>query len=225
MKSKSSPALDSSSVAVRLGMCAAALAGVAAPVADANAVVVTTVASIPVPNTFAGVYINFLNGATGITPAAVPGWDFGPYGGGTTVNFFWPSTPAASSGGVASATAGPYSLLAPGAVISGASTFAVTTVSAATVPFQTTGPHILGFRFYNEATSAINYGYLTMTNTAPSGFPATITGWSYENSGGAITVAAAVPETSTTAMMALGALALGALNMRRLRRQQRQLAS
>jgi hypothetical protein len=225
MKSQTPEAFDSSSVAMRLGMCAAALAGVVAPVADANAVVVTTVASIPIPATFAGVYINFLTGATGGSPAAVPGWDFDPYTGLTDLSFFWPSAPAGTSGGVAGTTSGPYLSLAAGATISSASFFAVTTASAQTTAFQSTGPHILGFRFYNEATSATNYGYVTITNTAPSGFPATITGWSYENSGGAITIPSAVPEVSSAAMLSLGALALGALNLRKLRRQRRQSAA
>jgi hypothetical protein len=224
MKSQSSPALDSSSVAMRLGMCAAALAGIAAPVADANAVVVTSTTSIPIPNSFDGVYINFLTGAA-TSPGSNPGWDFNPYNSGTSMSFFWGTTPANSHGGVGASATGPYADLAVGTTISAASTFIALTATANTAPFQVTGTHILGFRFYNEATSAINYGYLRMSSTAPTGFPATITGWSYENTGAAITVTTAVPETSTTAMMALGALALGALNMRRMRRQQRQLAS
>jgi hypothetical protein len=227
MKSQTPEAFDSSSVAMRLGMCAAALAGIVAPVADANAVVVTTVASIPVPANIDGVYINFLTGATGTSAAAVPGWDFDPYATGTSLSFFWPTltAPANTFGGAAASATGPYLALAAGATISSASTFVALTASANTVAFQTTGPHILGFRFYNEATSATNYGYVTIMNTAPSGFPATITGWSYENSGGAITIPSAVPEVSSAAMLSLGALALGALNLRKLRRQRRQLAA
>lgn len=219
MRTNASSTLDSSSVAKRLGLCAAALAGTAATMAPAHATVVTFSTPISIPNTFAGVYINFLTGASGITPASVPGWDFGPWGSSSTLSFFWNGTPAASSGGVAGTTTGPYLDLAAGSVISSASTFAAVTATAAASAFQSTGTHTLGFRFFNENTSTINYGYATISTTGPLGFPATVTGWSFENSGGAITV---VPEPATYAMFSLGALAIGALNLRRLRRERKQ---
>jgi hypothetical protein len=208
---------------MRLGLCAAALAGAAAPMSDANAVVVTFSTPIAIPNTFAGVYINLLTGANGITPGAVPGWDIGPWGSASTLAMFFNGTPANSNGGVAGTTTGPYLDLAAGSVISSASTFSATTSTTATTAFQSTGTHTLGFRFFNETTSAINFGYMTLVTTGPLGFPATITGWSFENSGGAITVSA-VPEAGTAAMFSLGALALGALNLRRMRRSRRSQA-
>jgi len=211
--------LTTSTVAARLGLCAAALAGTAATTTDANATVVSFNTPISVPNTFAGVYINFLTGASGITTGAVPGWDFGPWGSSGALSLFWNGSPANSNGGVAATTSGPYLDLGIGSVISSASTFSASAQSAQAAAFQTAGNHILGFRFFNENTSAINYGYLTITTGSSSGFPATITGWSFENSGGQITV---VPEPTTTALMSLGALALGALNLRRLRREQRK---
>jgi hypothetical protein len=229
MKPQASFTLDPSTVAARLGMCAAAVAGIAGIATDANAVVVTSTTSIPVPNNTDGVYINFLTGAA-TTPASNPGWDFNPYNAsGTAITFFWPGTPANSSGGVASVgSPSTYVDLAVGATISSASTFTAAAGGAGTAPtvaFQTAGNHILGVRFFNETTSAINYGYVRLTTGGAGGFPAVVTGWSYENSGAPITVMAAVPEASTTAMMALGALALGAANLRRMRRQQRQRVS
>ena len=223
MRTQASPKLDASTVAARLGMCAAALAGTAGMVTDANATVVTFSTPIAIPNTFAGVYINLLTGANAITPGAVPGWDFGPWGSSNTLSFFFPSTPANAFGAVAGTTTGPYLDLTPGTTIGASSTFAAVTATTATTAFQATGTHTMGFRFFNETTSAINFGYLTMTTTGPLGFPATITGWSFENSGGSITIPA-VPEPATTGMFALGALALGAANLRRIRRQ-RKLAA
>jgi len=222
MNTKPASTFDSSHVALRLGMCAAALVGTAAVTTNAHAVVVTFNTPISVPNTFNGVYINLLTGANGVTPAAVPGWDFGPWGSSNTLSFFFPSTPTASSGAVAGSTTGPYLSLPLGSVISSASTFSASASSAQTTAFQSTGTRFLGFRFFNESTAAINYGYLTMNTTGPQGFPATITSWSFENNGGAITV---VPEPSTALMLSLGALALGAVNLRRVRRERRQLAS
>lgn len=222
MNTRPASTLNPSNVALRLGMCAAAMAGTAAVTTDAHAVVVTFSTPIAVPNTFAGVYINLLTGANGITPAAVPGWDFGPWGSANTLSFFFAGTPASSNGGVATTTTGPYLDLAPGSVISSASTFSATTATLATAAFQATGTHTMGFRFFNESTSAINYGYLTIQTTGPLGFPATITGWSFENSGAAITV---VPEPGTALMLSLGGLAIGAANLRRMRRQRREQAS
>ena len=214
--------LDPSNVALRLGICAAALAGTAAMTNDAHAVVINFTTPIAVPNTFAGVYINLLTGANAPTTAAVPGWDFGPWGSGNTLTFFFNGTPANSSGGVAGATVGPFLNLPLGSVISAASTFSASASNLQTAAFQSTGTSRLGFRFFNEATSAINYGYLTMQTTGPLGFPATVTGWSFENNGGAITV---VPEPASALMLSMGALALGAVGLRRKRRQDRQLAS
>ncbi len=207
-----------STLALRLGLCAAALVSVAAPMHDAHAVVVTFATPIPIPNTFAGVYINLATGANAITTAGVPGWDIGPWGSSSTLAFFFPSTPAASSGGVAAATTGPYLDLPVGSVISSGSTFSASASNLQTTAFQSSGTHTLGFRFFNESTSAINYGYMTLQTTGPLGFPATVTQWSYENSGAAITV---VPEPTTALMMSMGALALGAMKLRR-RRQRDQ---
>ncbi len=222
MSTPASPRLDASQVALRLGMCAAALAGVAAPATDANASIVTFSTPISIPPTFEGVYINLLTGANNVVPSLVPGWDFGPWGT-STLNFFWPINPTGTSGGVGGAT---YTDLAPGAVVSSASTFLQSAQGSATGAFQAAGTHTLGFRFFNESTSAVNYGYLRLTTTGPLGFPARVDGWSFENTGGAIAVGdtAAVPEPSTIALVALSALALGATNLRKLRRQ-RKLAS
>lgn len=198
-------------------LAATAVALLSAGTAYAGPVTFST--PINVPNTFAGVYINLLTGASGITTGAVPGWDIGPWGNGGVLSLFFNGTPANSSGGVASTTTGPYLDLAPGTVISSASTFSAVTASTATAAFQTTGTHTLGFRFWNESTSAINYGYMSITTNGPNGFPATINSWTFENSGGAITVpgaTAGVPEPATWAFMIMGFGAMG-MAMRRSR--------
>ncbi|MEP6821139.1 MAG: PEP-CTERM sorting domain-containing protein [Chthoniobacterales bacterium] len=212
--------LNASSVQSRLALCAAALAGTAAAVPTAEATIITNNTPFAIPATTAGIYLNFLTGVAGASAGATPGWDFNPYLQTSSGNlgFYWAQTPAASSGGVAtSAATGSYLNLAPGTSISGASTFSQAIGLTAGNPFLSNGTHILGFRFFNEATGVINFGYLTMTNGGANGFPATITSYSYENNGGAITV---VPEPSTTALLALTALVLGAVGVRQWRRQQ-----
>lgn len=199
-------------------LAATAVALLSASAAHAGPVTFNT--PISVPNTFNGVYINLLTGASSTSPASVPGWDIGPWGNSGILSLFFNSTPANSNGAVASTTTGPYTDLAPGTVISSLSTFATTTGSAAMAAFQTTGTHILGFRFFNESTSAINYGYMSITTNGPNGFPATINSWTFENSGGAITVpraTAGVPEPATWAFMIMGFGAMG-VAMRRTRK-------
>lgn len=142
-------------------------------------------ANISIPNTFNGVYINFATGVSGITTGAVPGWDFGPWGSSGVLSFFFPATPANSFGAVATATTPPiYSLLAAGTPIGPASTYALVTATTATAPLQAgvTGA-LVGFRFFNETTSAINFGWAEFNTTAPGGFPATIVRYCYQNDG------------------------------------------
>ena len=222
MSTQVSRTLDTSTVALRLGMCAAALAGVVAPMSDANAVTVTFNTPIIVPNSFDGVYINLLTGASGVAGSGVAGWDFNPYNSGSGLSFFWSASPTTAGGVGTAATGGTYIDMAPSTTISAASTFTAITATAATAAFKIVGTHTLGFRFYNENTAAINYGYMRLSTGGATGFPLTVTGWTFENSGAAITTP--VPEASTTAMFSLGALALGALNLRKLRRA-RKLAA
>ena len=147
------------------------------------------------------------------------------------------------AGGVAATTNGTYISLAPGTVVGPASTYSNAVAGTAGSPFQGTGTEILGFRFTNEGTGAVDYGYLTMSTTAANGgpstslpgvafgttkglaspnvpnatgFPCTIMSWSYDDTGAPITV---VPEPSTAGLLTIGALAAGALGLRKWRRQ------
>lgn len=246
-KTKKILQLDPSSVQVRLGLCAAALVGTAAPVFNADAAIIDFTTPIPVPDNFAGVYVNLGTGAFGAPSGAVTGWDFNPYETGSPgsgpIGFFWNSGAGAGTvGGVAGTTTGPYLSLAPGTVVGPASTFSATILGTVGSPYVTTGTWTLGFRFFNETTAAVNYGYLTLSTTVSNGagtgpfdefntpkgppikgqlpdaggFPATILGWSYENDGSPITV---IPEPSTAALLTIGALAAGALGLRKWRRQ------
>ncbi len=239
MKDKNILQLDPSSVNVRLGMCAAALVGTAAAVPqEAEADIITFSTPIPVPMTFGGVYINLETGATAGSGGANPGWDFNPYAaaGLTQLGFYWSAAPA---GGVAATATGPYLDLAPGTVVGPASTYTRAILGTTGSPYLMSGTHILGFAFVN-GLGVTNYGYLTMTtttNSAPAlnnfatskvasfgaadapdvgGFPVTVLGWSFDNTGAPITV---VPEPSTVALLTIGALAAGAAGLRRWRRQ------
>ncbi len=221
MRNQSAGRLDPVTVGKRLGLCAAALAGTAATATNANATVITVNTPIVIPQTTSGIYLNLLTGASGTSGSSVTGWDFNPYlsNSGTQLGFYWPSS-TTSSGGVATAiSAGVYLDLAPGTVVGSGSVF--TRAINNTASFRTSGTHILGFRFLNETTGVVDFGYMSITTTGTTGFPATINGWSYDDSGASITVSA-VPEPASGLMLSLGALALGAVQLRRIRRQQRE---
>ncbi len=172
---------------------AAALCLCAAPAIAA--VVDGPATNISVPATIDGVYINLVTGATGTTGGATAGWDLDPYSGSSVLKFFWPSTPATSSGAVAVGST--YTALTVGASVSAASTFSVSTSGTTGTPFVLEGDNYLGFRFFNESTSSINYGYARVQSGASGGFPATIVCYRYEDTGAAITVAACGPGSDT----------------------------
>jgi hypothetical protein len=213
MKKASPLKIDPASVQVRLGMCAAALAGTAAAVPTAQATIVTFNTPIVIPNDFTGTYINLATGAN--SPGQPSGWDFNPYNNGTSLAFYW--TGAGNDAmGVATATGSNiYADLPLGSVVGPTSPF--TAATAGTAPnYLTTGVHILGFEFTNEGTGMLNFGYAFVQTTASAGFPATILSWSYENNGSSITV---VPEPSTTALLGLSTLVAGAIGIRAWRRK------
>ncbi len=193
---------------LRLALASTAVAATLFSHASHAAIVVVDLTASPlaIPNNFAGIYLNVVTGASGITQPSTPGWDINPFGSGGNLSFFTPT-----GGGIVGST-GTATALLPGATVSAASTFVTGTATG--TPFRVTGTEYLGFRFQNESTGVINYGYVQMTTTGPSGFPAAIAGYAYENTGLGITVTP-VPEPATTGMMLAGGLGLWAWRRRR----------
>lgn len=170
-------------------LAALAIASATLTSTGAYAAVVCGPSAVSIPATPDGVYFNMVTGSTGSTSGGVTGWDINLYQLSAPLYFYWPSTPANSSGGLA--LGGVYEALTAGAVIDASGTYIRSSGSTGAAPYanwQTTNTgKYLGVRFYNEATSAINYGWLQLDTGATSGFPATINAYCWEDNGGAIT--------------------------------------
>lgn len=156
-----------------------------AATAKATVVCTTPPSPISVPNSFAGIYINLITGATGSTGSGTTGWDWNPYNSGTGLSFFFNNS--VITGG-AVATASVYDVLGSGVLVSAASTYTNSTALAATANWRagSTGQYV-GIRFYNEGTATTNYGWIRFDTTGPTGFAATIQSWCYEDAGAGIT--------------------------------------
>ncbi len=193
--------------AMRLALAATAVTATLFTHASHAAIVVVDLGASPlsIPATFAGTYLNVVTGVTGITQPSTPGWDINPFSSGGNLSFFTPT------GGGIVGTGTLATALLPGATVSSASTFVTGTATG--TQFRVTGTEYLGFRFTNESTGSINYGYAQITTTGATGFPAAIVGYAYENTGLGITVTP-VPEPTTTGMLLAGGLGLWAWRRR-----------
>ena len=143
-----------------------------------NPNIIHTTANLAVPQTTDGLYYNWLTGASCTSGCTASNYTFNPYGS-ATLTFFWSVAPGSAC--VESGTS--CAILSSGATVGPASTFG----SGNTTLFNagnTTG--YLGFKFMNGATT--NYGYAKFTTTAPSGYPANLVEFWYDNTGAAISI-------------------------------------
>jgi hypothetical protein len=198
-------------LAAYAALAGAALAAPAIPSAEAT-IVYSGIVNYSIGNTFDGLYINFVTGATGTSSGDVPGANFNPYNGGTGLQFFWNG---AQNGGL-SLDSTTYATLAAGTPISSANTFLNTTSSTATALWRAGSNLYLGVRLTNSMTNATNFGWVHLNTTGTTGFPATIVDYAYEDSGASI-MAGQMPEPSTFAL--LGVMAAGALGVRAWRKR------
>ena len=197
------------------GYAALAGAALAAP-AVAKATIIYS-GSIPfpanfvIPNNFGGVYLNFVTGAN--STGSFAGFNWNPYNGGSGLQFFWGG---GVNGGLSLDAGATYATLPFGTPITSANTYIALTAAAAAANWEAGANLYLGVQFVNSVTSATNYGWVHLTTTGTTGFPATIVDYAYEDSGGSI-LAGQVPEPSTFAL--LGVMAAGALGVREWRKR------
>jgi hypothetical protein len=153
------------------------------------AVICSPMANLNVPATTEGLYINFVTGVSGVSEGAVPGFDFNPYAAANTnpsgqLKFYWGPESNGGAGVVSSGVS--YAVLGPSVTIGPDSVFTRAGFTGDTSAWLAGTSGYLGMRFLSETPGIIVYGWLALSTTAPLGFPATIEGWCYEDSGAAI---------------------------------------
>ena len=156
-----------------------------------------------IPNTIDGLYLNVITGVTSTSSSPAAGWDFNPYNNGSGLGFFAPDFPSSqgtlASGATALALLGGETIGSGGIYQPG---------QALGTNFRITGTGFAGLRFQNEVTGQLNYGWVRLSTTAGTGFPASILAYAYEDSGAPI-LAGQVPEPTGPGLLALSAALAG----------------
>lgn len=217
MLKKTVPHLLSTAKASRWG--ALATLGLLAASAPAT-LIYSDPADIACPADTDGVYLNVMTGITGTGPSGslVDGWDVHVYKSlnNATGNLRF----SAQNGGgyVGASLNSPLNLpvgyeIGSGPLENGWSYYGGNTLTAA---FHQSGTEVAGFRFLNENTGLINYGWIELTTTVGSGFPATINRWAYDDSGASVFAGIGpTPAPEPASLVALGAGALALVRHRR----------
>lgn len=204
-----------------LGAVALAGSGSLAPAALDAQIIYSGPVNINVPSNTTGIYLNLVTGASSSSPASAPGWDINPWSS-TTLNI-WANNAASPNDGVVTGFGVSNTQtdnLALGTLVDGSLAFA-RTPSTETAGFAlNSSNNYVGFRFLNESTGAINFGWVQFSLAGTlQGQPRAIIGYAFNNTGAGIQVGdtgvAAVPEPGTY----LAGLAAGAVAIRAWRRR------
>jgi hypothetical protein len=150
------------------------------PAGGGGNIVDSGVINVTVNADFTGLYINWLTGATctSADPSCTPlDYNWNPWANSGNMSFVWEH---ATDNCVAAGTS--CAVLASGAVIGPASTWD----NGDALLFRAGSTGYIGFQFDNGGVT--NYGYAKFTTTSPTGFPATVNQYWYDNSGAAITI-------------------------------------
>jgi hypothetical protein len=146
----------------------------------------------PVPADFAGLAIDLVTGAHGPKSSGAAA-DVNLYAGNdgaATLSVYWYAdvTPAFVGGVIDVDTTGAidFSLLQPGGRVGEDPFYSLQSRPLDHWLAGATG--YLGFKFWNEQTGQVNYGYLHLQTTAPAGFPVTVLDYAYDRSGAAIRI-------------------------------------
>jgi subtilisin family serine protease len=148
------------------------------------------IVNLNVPQTFDGLYLNWVSGNTCTSACNSTDYNINIYAlndGTDSMHFFWPNAAGGNEGGVGDGNV-VYSILGSGDSIGPASTFTTAGGVADTSNWQAGVDGFLGFKFDCAAVGGVCFGYARLTTTSPVGFPATIVEYWYDQSGVAITI-------------------------------------
>ncbi len=187
-----------------------------------------------------GIYINLVTKLSNASPGSNPGWDINPYvNGGSTGSFFGMYLPGGTNpvlvkSSAPGAGAADVAKLPSGATIDSTSTFVGQPSQFAFMNNATVGDWVpagsgyMGIRFTEPGVNggAPMYGWVqiakTVTGEPPRGGATGITfvDWAYDNSGAGIVAGdTGVPEPSSLALLAAGAIGVcarrGRVSLRR----------
>jgi hypothetical protein len=189
--------------------CAAGAVVVMGGASTASAQIVWSgIVNLNVPSTFDGVYLNVVTGQT--ASGSFAGYDVNPYG---TTSLLWFSPASTTTGGFARGAGSSATLvdnLAFGSIIDA-------TLSYGNGGSETTGvtafnlnssENLVGFRFLNEDTGAVHFGWLRIELGANGGVqPRNIVEWAYESQAGVGIAAGVIPAPGAIALLGLAGLA------------------
>jgi hypothetical protein len=209
-----------------VGCAAVATAAAVGQAEYANATIIYSgIQNVPLTNGSPGIYINLVTKVSTGSPATAPGWDINPYvNGGSTGSFFGMYLPGGTNpvlvkSSAAGAGGADVAMLPSGAGIGPSSTFIGQPAQFGFMNNNTvgdwvgTGSGYMGIRFTEAGVNggAPMYGWVQISKTIagdpPRGGPTGITfvDWAYDNGGAAI-AAGNVPEPSSLALLAVGAV-------------------
>ncbi len=193
----------------RLNKHLAVAAVATAAVSAANAQIVHHVVNHDIPATLNGLYLNVVTGANNLVGAGggstVPGWDIN-FWSSSSFNQFSPSNPA--GGAYVITAANTAANLGFGTDVGAASTFGSGSTNAGQWALNS-DQNLIGFRFFNEATSAVHYGWARVSLGATLTSPRSLVEYAYESTAGASIGAGVVPAPSAVALLGLGGLVAG----------------
>jgi len=181
MRTNRNPSLVVHRHASRAGLIAAVLAASSAMTGgSAMAAIICNAGTVPiaVPATTAGVYLNLVTGATGTSGSGTAGWDVNIWASSGNIRFY--STAASGSSYVGTGTV--VDVLAAGTMIDASSTFNATGTSTSPGFQAGVTDGYFGVRFLDQA-SATRYGWVRLTTTGTTGFPANMTAYCYQDDG------------------------------------------
>lgn len=187
----------------------AAIAGAAtaAPLATANAAIVYSgPVNIVIPDSLDGIYLDVVTGASSST-TSFPGWDINPFSGVPGELNLW--GPTANTWLSLGNSTGPY-ILPPGTPISGplGDFFRPGVINPISAELTlNSSDNLLGFRFLNELTNDIHFGWIRLEIGDDAGVRS-IVEYAYEDQPGVAIGAGVIPEPATLTLVALSGLVL-----------------